>query len=153
MALFFFPDWPKINEFNTISVLAIATQVLVVMAVLMALLVGFLARRQFAVLRAIGASRSYVFVVIWREVSLLIAAGAALGLMLGWVWRRAFGLVQPERRFCHAGEPRRRRTRPRRDTGRLRLSARATARQPGAETFDCGGIAQLVLCGLDVPPL
>jgi len=70
---------------DLMSLLAVATQVLVVLAVLMALLVGFLARaRQFAVLRAIGASTRYVFTVIWLEVSLLVAGGAALGLILGY---------------------------------------------------------------------
>jgi putative ABC transport system permease protein len=70
---------------DLMSLLAVATQVLVVVAVLMALLVGFLARaRQFAVLRAIGASQHYVFVVIWLEVSLLVASGAAIGLALGY---------------------------------------------------------------------
>ena len=72
------------NVRDLMAVLALATQVLVVAAVLMALLVGFLARaRQFAVLRAIGASRAYVFCVVWIEVALLIAAGAALGLLIG----------------------------------------------------------------------
>jgi putative ABC transport system permease protein len=67
------------------SLLAISTQVLVVLAVLMALLVGFLARkRQFAVLRAMGAGRAYVFSVVWIEVTLLILLGAALGTLLGW---------------------------------------------------------------------
>ena len=70
---------------DLMSLLAIATQILVVVAVLMALLVGFLARaRQFAVLRAIGASSRYVFTVIWLEVSLLVASGAAIGLVLGY---------------------------------------------------------------------
>lgn len=73
------------NVRDLMSLLAITTQVLVIVAVLMALLVGFLARRrQFAVLRAIGASRFYVFSVVWVEVTLLIVAGAALGLVLGW---------------------------------------------------------------------
>jgi putative ABC transport system permease protein len=70
---------------DLMSLLALATQALVVLAVLLALLVGFLARaRQFAVLRAIGASSAYVFCVIWLEVSVLIAGGAALGLALGY---------------------------------------------------------------------
>ena len=72
------------NVRDLMSVLAFATQVLVVAAVLMALLVGFLARsRQFAVLRAIGASRGYVFCIAWVEVVLLMSAGAPLGLLLG----------------------------------------------------------------------
>ncbi len=73
------------NVRDLMSLLAIATQVLVVAAVLMALLVGFLARRrQFAVLRAIGASRAYVFCVVWIEVVWLILGGAVLGTLLGW---------------------------------------------------------------------
>jgi putative ABC transport system permease protein len=73
------------NVRDLMSLLAVATQALVVAAVLMALLVGFLARRrQFAVLRAIGASRAYVFSAVWIEVELLIGAGAALGLLLGY---------------------------------------------------------------------
>lgn len=74
------------NVRDLMSLLAVATQVLVVLAVLMALLVGFLARRrQFAVLRAIGASSVYVFAVVWIEVALLILLGAVLGTLLGWV--------------------------------------------------------------------
>lgn len=50
----------------------------------MALLVGFRARRrQFAVLRAIGASRAYVFSVVWVEVALLVLVGALPGLLFG----------------------------------------------------------------------
>jgi putative ABC transport system permease protein len=72
------------NVRDLMSVLALATQVLVVAAVLMALLVGFLARqRQFAVLRAIGAGRGYVFAVVWIEVAALIVTGALLGSVLG----------------------------------------------------------------------
>ena len=70
---------------DLMSLLALATQVLVVVAVLLALLVGFLARaRQFAVLRAIGAGRRYVFAVVWIEVSALVGSGALLGLALGY---------------------------------------------------------------------
>ena len=73
------------NIRDVMSVLVITTQLLVLAAVLMALLVGFLARRrQFAVLRAIGASRLYVFCVVWIEVLLLIVSGAAMGCLLGW---------------------------------------------------------------------
>lgn len=74
------------NVRDLMSVLAITTQVLVVVAVLMALLVGFLARRrQFAMLRAMGAGRAYVFSVVWIEVALLIVLGSALGTLLGWI--------------------------------------------------------------------
>lgn len=74
------------NVRDLMSVLALTTQVLVIAAILMALLVGFLARRrQFAVLRAIGASRAYVFSVVWTEVTLLVAGGAVGGIALGFV--------------------------------------------------------------------
>lgn len=73
------------NVRDLMSLMAIATQVLVVVAVLMALLVGFLARqRQFAVLRAMGAGRVYVFSVVWIEVAMLVLMGAGLGTLLGW---------------------------------------------------------------------
>ena len=73
------------NIRDVMSALVITTQLLVLAAVLMALLVGFLARRrQFAVLRAIGASRLYVFSVVWIEVLLLILSGAVVGCLLGW---------------------------------------------------------------------
>jgi putative ABC transport system permease protein len=72
------------NVRDLMSALALITQALVVAAVLMALLVGILARRrEFAVLRAIGASRAYVFCVVWVEVALLISGGAALGVFTG----------------------------------------------------------------------
>lgn len=81
------------NVRDLMSALALTTQVLVLAAVLMALLVGFLARqRQFAVLRALGASRLYVFSVVWLEVVLLVAAGAVCGIALGWL--ASWGLSQ-----------------------------------------------------------
>jgi putative ABC transport system permease protein len=73
------------NVRDLMALVALSTQVLVVSAVLMALLVGFLARsRQFAVLRAIGAPRHYVFTVVWIEVAMLIVAGALAGGVLGY---------------------------------------------------------------------
>ena len=73
------------NVRDLMAVLALATQALVVAAVLMALLVGFLARqRQFAVLRAIGAGRGYVFAVVWIEVAALVITGALIGVALGY---------------------------------------------------------------------
>lgn len=72
------------NVRDLMSLLTMATQALVIAAVLMALLVGFLARRrQFAVLRAIGAGRAYVFCAVWAEVALLVGAGCLLGLLAG----------------------------------------------------------------------
>ena len=66
------------------SFLALATQVLVVAAILSGVMVILqLFRVRFAVLRALGASGLYVFLVAWSYVALLITAGAVLGLGLG----------------------------------------------------------------------
>ncbi len=70
---------------DLLLILALACQVLVVTAVLAVLLIGFFARRrQFAVLRAIGAGRSYVFAVVWLEVAILTTAGALVGTLVGY---------------------------------------------------------------------
>lgn len=81
------------NVRDLMSFLSLATQVLVLVAALTALFVAFLARRrQFAVLRAIGADRVYVFAVIWIEVALLIGIGAIIGLSLGYAAAVALSL-------------------------------------------------------------
>ena len=41
-------------------------------------------RKQFAVLRALGASRAYVFLVMWTYIMMLVSAGAVLGLGFGY---------------------------------------------------------------------
>ncbi|MBU1174815.1 MAG: FtsX-like permease family protein [Alphaproteobacteria bacterium] len=65
--------------------LAMATQVLVVAAVLSGLVViQQLHTTRLAILRALGASRAYVFVTVWLYFTLLIAGGAVLGLLLGY---------------------------------------------------------------------
>ncbi|MGD9739543.1 MAG: FtsX-like permease family protein [Bauldia sp.] len=61
--------------------LAIATEVLLVAAVLAGLLILMqLYRQRFAVLRALGASRPYVFAVAWTFGFGLIALGSFIGL-------------------------------------------------------------------------
>lgn len=65
------------------SGLAIATEVLLVAAVLAGLLILMrLYRQRFAVLRALGASRSYVFAVAWTFSFGLIAIGSLAGLVV-----------------------------------------------------------------------
>lgn len=64
--------------------LALASQALVVAATLAGVLaIMELYRTELAVLRALGASRGYVFLVIWGYVTLFVLAGAILGLLLG----------------------------------------------------------------------
>lgn len=63
------------------SALAIATEVLLIAAVLAGLLILMqLYRQRFAVLRALGASRLYVFAVAWSFSFGLIAIGSIAGL-------------------------------------------------------------------------
>lgn len=65
--------------------LAMATQVLVVAAVLSGLVViQQLHTTRLAILRALGAGRSFVFLTVWLYFAGLIAVGAVLGLILGY---------------------------------------------------------------------
>lgn len=66
------------------SALTLAAQVLVIVAILAGLLAVLdLQRQRFAVLRALGAPGSYVFLTVWLYVWLLVMAGTLLGLPLG----------------------------------------------------------------------
>lgn len=66
------------------SFLALATQILVIAAIQSGVVIILqLYRTRFAILRALGASSFYVFLVAWTYVALLILAGALLGLLLG----------------------------------------------------------------------
>jgi putative ABC transport system permease protein len=64
--------------------LALATQGLVVVAMLAGVMaVLTLHRRQFAILRALGAPRLYIFLTVWMQIAFIAVAGALLGLVLG----------------------------------------------------------------------
>jgi putative ABC transport system permease protein len=66
------------------SWLALATQGLVVIAMLAGVMaVLTLHRRQFAVLRALGAPRLYIFLCVWTQIAVIAVAGALVGLLLG----------------------------------------------------------------------
>lgn len=69
---------------QVMSVLAVATQVLVAVAVLagLSMLSRILARRM-ALLRALGAPRRFVFAVTWSFATVLICVGATLGILIG----------------------------------------------------------------------
>jgi len=71
---------------DVLAIISIAAQGLVIAAVLLAVFAVLAARRrQLAVLRALGGSRSFVFTLVWCQVMTMIAAGALVGLALGWV--------------------------------------------------------------------
>lgn len=70
---------------DLLAVISILTQVLVIGAVLLAVLATLAQRRRaIGVLRALGASKAYVFTTVWLHVSLMITTGAVLGLLFGW---------------------------------------------------------------------
>ncbi|MBM3506924.1 MAG: ABC transporter permease [Alphaproteobacteria bacterium] len=91
---------------DLLAVISVITQVLVVGAILLAVLAALALRRKtIAVLRAMGASQGYIFLTVWLNVTLMIAAGAALGLLVGWgtakllsaVFAQSTGLLLPVR--------------------------------------------------------
>ncbi len=68
-----------------LSILALLTQVLVLLGIFAGILALVqLFRRQFVVLRAIGAPRLYLFSVLWGYTSALVVSGGVIGLGLGW---------------------------------------------------------------------
>jgi putative ABC transport system permease protein len=70
---------------SVLDVMALTTQLLVVAAIMAGLMALIqLQRGRFAVLRALGASRAYIFLVVWTGITAMVAAGAILGLGLGY---------------------------------------------------------------------
>jgi putative ABC transport system permease protein len=66
------------------SWLALAAQGLVVVAILAGVTaILTLHRRQFAVLRALGAPRLYIFLCVWTQIAVVATLGALIGLALG----------------------------------------------------------------------
>jgi putative ABC transport system permease protein len=79
---------------DVLAIISIAAQGLVIAAVLLAVFAVLAARRrQLAVLRALGASRGFVFALVWCQVMAMIAAGAVIGLGLGWVGAQAIAHI------------------------------------------------------------
>jgi len=72
--------------------MAAAFQTLLIVAVLLVIVAVLAARRQsLGVLRALGAPPAFVFLVVWLQGALLIAAGTLGGALLAWVLSRALG--------------------------------------------------------------
>jgi len=75
------------------TALAGGTQALVIAAVITCVVVLLrVHRRRFAVLRALGAPRTYVFACIWLYVVIIVVSGAATGLVLGLAGSHLAGL-------------------------------------------------------------
>ena len=71
---------------DLVAVISVLTQVLVIGAVLLAVLASLAQRRRLiGVLRALGASRGFVFATVWSGVALMLAVAGVLGLGLGYL--------------------------------------------------------------------
>lgn len=71
---------------DVVATISLLTQVLVIGAVLLAVLASLAQRRRLlGVLRALGASRGYIFACVWTGVALVLTVGALLGLAIGWL--------------------------------------------------------------------
>ncbi|MEM8591237.1 MAG: ABC transporter permease [Pseudomonadota bacterium] len=76
------------------SVLAIASQFLVAIAVLAGLaMLSLLLARRLALLKALGAPQRFIFAVTWSFATLLILSGAALGVALSFAATRVISGV------------------------------------------------------------
>jgi len=68
-----------------INAISIVTQLLVILAIITGLIILMqLFRKQFAIFRALGATKNYVFFVIWTYAFVLIFIGSLIGLLLGY---------------------------------------------------------------------
>lgn len=83
---------------NVLVVASVLNAVLILAAVLLLLVaVAGLRRRRYAVLRALGAPRAYVLLVVWLGMALLIGTGCLSGLAVGAVFTKAVsGLVEAQ---------------------------------------------------------
>jgi len=73
------------NATAIMSALTLAAQALVIAAILAGIVAILdLQRQQFAVLRALGAGRAFIFATVWVYVAAIIVTGAVIGLVLGW---------------------------------------------------------------------
>lgn len=74
------------NLRDLLAAISVMTQTLVIAAVLLAVLASLSQRRRLiAVLRALGASRGFVFATVWLAVAAMLVAAALLGTVLGWL--------------------------------------------------------------------
>lgn len=83
---------------DLVATISLLTQTLVIGAVLLAVLASLAQRRRtIGVLRALGASRSFVFATVWLNVALILTAGAALGLLVGYAGAFVVGRIVESR--------------------------------------------------------
>lgn len=100
-----------IGDVRTILVAASAFNAVLIFSAVLLLIwtIATLRRRRYALLRALGAPRGYILLVVWLTAASLIAAGALAGLALGWgvtmaIGRFAQGATGLALDFVFAGE-------------------------------------------------
>ena len=78
--------YQTVGDIRDLLVLASALNNVIVFLAIMLLLVTLagLRRKRYAILRALGATRLYVRLVVWLTGAALVSAGCLLGLGLGW---------------------------------------------------------------------
>ena len=83
---------------DLVATIALLTQTLVIGAVLLAVLASLAQRRRLiGVVRALGASRAYVFATIWLDVAATLVTGAVLGVAFGWAGAYAVSAMLAQR--------------------------------------------------------
>lgn len=71
---------------DLVATISLLTQVLVIGAVLLAVVASLAQKRRLiGVLRALGASRGFVFATVWLSVAVLLSVAAMVGLGLGYL--------------------------------------------------------------------
>lgn len=87
------PLYALLGDFHdVIAAMAVAFQVLILMAILLVIVAVLAGRRQsIGVLRALGAPPAFVFLTVWLQAALLIVTGVAVGAVIGWGAGRALG--------------------------------------------------------------
>jgi putative ABC transport system permease protein len=78
---------------KVMSAMAAGAGALVIATVIVSvvILIG-LQERKFAILRALGAPKAYIFSAVWLYVSSIVASGAIAGVLAGWLGSFAAGL-------------------------------------------------------------
>ena len=75
------------NVTKVLKTISISTQILIILSVIIGLIILMqLFSKQFAIFRAIGATKNYIFYVIWINSFVLVLIGCILGLIFGYLF-------------------------------------------------------------------
>jgi putative ABC transport system permease protein len=84
-----------LGDARTVLVTASVLNAVLIFAAVLVLIwaVTVMRRRRYAVLRALGAPRSYLLLVVWLNAAILLTLGCLLGLLAGWGMTGAVGAL------------------------------------------------------------